>query len=121
MHLSRMPSFEELLKPPPAYYPKNIYYKFYSLFLKTIGMFSEGMRIGFTHGFDSGMIMNYVCQNTPSGRRIIYKREMEILPLSLTWLRVKLTTFTMLSEKRMVMLRCCFVILMRLRLKKAGL
>jgi len=73
MHLSRMPSFEELLKPPPAYYPKNIYYKFYSLFLKTIGMFSEGMRIGFTHGFDSGMIMNYVCQNTPSGRFYIGK------------------------------------------------
>ena len=73
MHLSRMPSFEELLKPPPAYYPKNIYYKFYSLFLRTIGMFSEGMRIGFTHGFDSGMIMNYVCQNTPSGRFYIGK------------------------------------------------
>jgi SAM-dependent methyltransferase len=68
-----MPSFEELLKPPPAYYPKNIYYKFYSLFLRTIGMFSEGMRIGFTHGFDSGMIMNYVCQNTPSGRFYIGK------------------------------------------------
>ncbi|MBF8303120.1 MAG: Methyltransf 20 protein [Candidatus Dadabacteria bacterium] len=73
MHLSRMPSFEELLKPPPAYYPKNIYYKFYSLFLRTVGMFSEGMRIGFTHGFDSGMIMNYVCQNTPSGRFYIGK------------------------------------------------
>ena len=73
MHLSRMPSFEELLKPPPAYYPKNIYYKFYSLFLRTIGMFSEGMRIGFTHGFDSGMIMNYVCQNTPSGRFYVGK------------------------------------------------
>lgn len=73
MHLSRMPSFEELLKPPPAYYPKNIYYKFYSLFLRTVGMFSEGMRIGFTHGFDSGMIMNYVCQNTPSGRFYVGK------------------------------------------------
>jgi hypothetical protein len=68
-----MPSFEELLKPPPAYYPKNIYYKFYSLFLRTVGMFSEGMRIGFTHGFDSGMIMNYVCQNTPSGRFYVGK------------------------------------------------
>ena len=73
MHLSRMPSFEELLKPPPAYYPKNIYYKFYSLSLRTVGMLSEGMRIGFTHGFDSGMIMNYVYQNTPSGRFYIGK------------------------------------------------
>ncbi|MGH7908903.1 MAG: class I SAM-dependent methyltransferase family protein [Thermodesulfobacteriota bacterium] len=68
-----MPSFEELLKPPPAYYPKNIYYKFYSLSLRTVGMLSEGMRIGFTHGFDSGMIMNYVYQNTPSGRFYIGK------------------------------------------------
>ncbi|HZX14250.1 MAG TPA: class I SAM-dependent methyltransferase family protein [Thermodesulfobacteriota bacterium] len=73
MHPSRMPSFDELLKPPPAYYPKNIYYKFYSLFLRTIGMFSEGMRIGFIYGFDSGMIMNYVYQNTPSGRFYIGK------------------------------------------------
>ncbi|MGH7801162.1 MAG: class I SAM-dependent methyltransferase family protein [Thermodesulfobacteriota bacterium] len=73
MHLSRMPSFEELLKPPPAYYPKNIYYKFYSLSLRTVGMLSEGMRIGFTHGFDSGMIMNYIHQNVPRGRFYIGK------------------------------------------------
>src|SRR5574341_101039 len=73
MHLSRMPSFEELLKPPPTYYPKNIYYKFYSLSLRTVGMLSEGMRIGFTHGFDSVMIMNYIYQNVPRGRFYIGK------------------------------------------------
>ena len=73
MHLSRMPSFEELLKPLPIYSPKNQYYKCYSIFLRTIGIFSEGMKIGFTHGFDSGMIMNYVYQNTPSGRFYIGK------------------------------------------------
>ncbi len=73
MHLSEMPGFEELLKPLPVYSPKNIFYKFYSFLLRTLGMFSEGMRIGFTHGFDSGMIMNYVYQNTPNGRFYIGK------------------------------------------------
>ena len=63
-----MPTLEELLSPLPFYSPKNWYYKFYSLFLRTIGMISEGIKTGYTYGFDSGMIMNYVYQNTPRGR-----------------------------------------------------
>lgn len=67
------PGFEELLKPLPSYSPKNLYYKFFALFLRTIGMFSEGIKIGYTHGFDSGMIMNYVYENRPRGRFYIGK------------------------------------------------
>jgi len=68
-----MPGFEELLKPLPLYSPKNWYYKFYSLFLRTIGMLSEGIRISYNYGFDSGMIMNYIYRNIPSGRFYIGK------------------------------------------------
>jgi Putative methyltransferase len=68
-----MPSFEELLNPLSIYSPKNWYYKFYSLFLRTIGMVSEGIKTGYTYGFDSGMIMNYVYQNTPRGEFFIGK------------------------------------------------
>lgn len=66
-----MPGFEDLLKPLPPYSLRNWYYKLYSLFLRTIGMLSDGIRISYNHGFDSGIIMNYIYRNTPSGRLYI--------------------------------------------------
>jgi hypothetical protein len=73
MPRKRVPDFEELLKPLPPYSPKNWYYKFYSLFLRTAGMLSDGIRTGYAHGFDSGMIMNYVYENTPRGKFYVGK------------------------------------------------
>jgi hypothetical protein len=64
---NRIPSFEELLKPLPIYSPKRWYYGVLSLLLQTVGTLSEGIKVGYTHGFDSGMIMNYVYENTPHG------------------------------------------------------
>ena len=64
----RMPTFEELLNPLPVYSPRYWYYQFVSLFLRTVGVLSEGIRISYTYGFDSGMIMNYIYRNVPSGR-----------------------------------------------------
>ena len=68
MPRKRRPGFEELLEPLPLYSPKNWYYKSYAIFLRTVGMLSEGIRISYKHGFDSGMIMNYIYQNKPRGR-----------------------------------------------------
>lgn len=68
-----MPDFEELKSPLPTYSIKNWYYKLYSLFLMTIGMTSDGIKTGYTYGFDSGMIMNYIYQNTPHGKFYIGK------------------------------------------------
>lgn len=73
MPRKRVPSFEELLKPLPIYSPKYWYYKFCSLLLRTVGMLSDGIKIGYTHGFDSGMIMNYIYQNVPYGRFYVGK------------------------------------------------
>lgn len=36
-------------------------------------MLSEGIKISYTYGFDSGMIMNYIYRNVPSGRFYIGK------------------------------------------------
>jgi SAM-dependent methyltransferase len=36
-------------------------------FLRTFGRLSEGIRIGFKHGFDSGLSLDYVYKNVPSG------------------------------------------------------
>ncbi len=64
----KMPSFEELLKPLPLISSKRWYYELFSFFLRAISAFSEGLRIGYKHGFDSGMIMNYAYENIPGGR-----------------------------------------------------
>jgi len=73
MRTSKMPTFEELLKPLPAYSPKRWYYEVVSLLLRTVGTLSRGIKIGYTHGFDSGMIMNYVYEDTPHGTFYIGK------------------------------------------------
>ena len=72
--LCRMsPTFEQLKNPLPLYSPKNLYYKFLSVFLKTFGRLSDGIDMGFTHGFDSGMIMNYIYNNEAQGRFYVGK------------------------------------------------
>ncbi|MCI0453741.1 MAG: class I SAM-dependent methyltransferase family protein [Candidatus Dadabacteria bacterium] len=68
MPRKKIPTFEELLKPLPLNSSKRWYYELFSFFLRAVGTFSEGIRIGYKHGFDSGMIMNYVYENVPSGR-----------------------------------------------------
>lgn len=73
MQHNEIPSFEELQKPLPWYRPKKYRYKLISLFLKTIGRLSGGISIGYRHGFDSGMIMNYIYENMPHGRCYIGK------------------------------------------------
>ncbi len=70
---TKMPTFEELLKPLPLYSPKRWYYEAASLLLRTVGMLSQGINIGYTHGFDSGMIMNYVYEDIPQGTFYIGK------------------------------------------------
>jgi len=69
----QIPSFEELQKPLPAYGYNSFYYKSISLLLRTVGNLSEGIKIGFKHGFDSGNIMNYIYENNPSGTFCIGK------------------------------------------------
>ena len=66
--MKRMPSFEELQQPLPAFSPKNIYYSFLRYLLRTIGNLSDGIRIGNTYGYDSGVMIDYVYKNKPSGR-----------------------------------------------------
>ena len=67
------PTFEQLKSPLPIYSPKNLYYSLLSLFLRSFGRLSDGIDTGFTYGFDSGMIMNYIYENKPQGRYYIGK------------------------------------------------
>jgi 2-polyprenyl-3-methyl-5-hydroxy-6-metoxy-1,4-benzoquinol methylase len=66
--MKRMPSFEELQQPLPALSPKNIYYSFLRFLLHTVGNVSDGIKVGNTYGYDSGVMIDYVYKNKPSGR-----------------------------------------------------
>ena len=61
-------AFEQLQKPLPSYSAKNLYYKLFAAFLRTFGRLSCGIDTGFTYGFDSGIIMNYIYDNKARGR-----------------------------------------------------
>jgi SAM-dependent methyltransferase len=62
-----LPTYETLLRPLPAWNPKSWYYSLFSLTLKTIGKLSNGVRLGFRYGFDSGVMLEYVYRNQPGG------------------------------------------------------
>lgn len=66
--MKSMPSFEELQRPLPTFSPKNIYYNFLRFLLRTVGNLSDGIRIGNTYGYDSGVMIDYVYKNKPGGR-----------------------------------------------------
>ncbi|MFN0172675.1 MAG: class I SAM-dependent methyltransferase family protein [Bryobacteraceae bacterium] len=42
-------------------------YWFLGTFLRTVGQLSEGVRLGWRRGFDSGMMIEYIYQNHPRG------------------------------------------------------
>ncbi|MCZ6528669.1 MAG: class I SAM-dependent methyltransferase family protein [Candidatus Dadabacteria bacterium] len=73
MQRNQIPSFEELQKPLTSFDSRSLYYKSVSFLLRNFGRFSEGIRIGYRHGFDSGNIMNYIYENEPLGHFYVGK------------------------------------------------
>jgi hypothetical protein len=66
-------TYEELLRPLPAWNPKAWYYGLVNLSLKTAGQLSRGIQIGFRYGFDSGVMLEYVYCNQPNGTTALGK------------------------------------------------
>jgi SAM-dependent methyltransferase len=64
---STVPSFEALSQPLAIWHPKAWYYSLLNLGLNTIGKLSQGIRLGFEYGFDSGVMLEYVYHNHPQG------------------------------------------------------
>jgi len=51
--------------------PKQIYYSIYRRLLSRFGKYSNGVQLGLEKGFDSGVMLDYVYQNKPSGSNFI--------------------------------------------------
>ncbi|ELS33777.1 MULTISPECIES: class I SAM-dependent methyltransferase family protein [Pseudanabaena] len=67
------PTYEQLLHPLPIWNPKAWYYGLMNFSLQTIGKLSNGIQIGFQYGFDSGVMLEYVYHNRPSGFTLLGK------------------------------------------------
>jgi SAM-dependent methyltransferase len=69
--MQKLSSYEALKRPLPIWHPKAIYYGTLRLLLKTIGPLSDGIHLGLKYGFDSGVMLEYVYRNRPSGQTSI--------------------------------------------------
>jgi hypothetical protein len=68
-------AYEKLTRPRPWYCAKGLAYRANRLFLGSIGRTSDGIRLGWQAGFNSGRSLDYVyrdeaCGKTPLGRLI---------------------------------------------------
>jgi alpha-beta hydrolase superfamily lysophospholipase len=59
--------FEELRLPLPAWSAKGMYYTVTRLGLRIGALLSQGIRLGFDSGFDSGSTLDYVYRNRAGG------------------------------------------------------
>lgn len=59
---------EYLQKPLPIWNPKSWYYNAVSALMRTIGKCSNGISVGYTYGFDSGVMLEYIYKNNAAGK-----------------------------------------------------
>lgn len=64
----RLPTYDELLRPLPPWHPRAWYFGAQALMLRTIGRTSCGIDLGYRHGFNSGVMLDYVYENRARGR-----------------------------------------------------
>ncbi|HHE6468228.1 TPA: bifunctional alpha/beta hydrolase/class I SAM-dependent methyltransferase [Providencia rettgeri] len=60
--------YRSLMTPLPKWCPKNLAYKIMSKSMSTLGKASEGIRIGYDKGFDSGSTLDYVYRDKAQGK-----------------------------------------------------
>jgi len=59
---------ESLAAPLPKYSPRNLYWQTTRASLRLGKQLSEGIKLGFDTGFDSGSTLDYVYRNQPTGK-----------------------------------------------------
>ena len=59
--------FQALSRPLTPLSPKWFFFNCFSLFMRTLGRWSHGVRLGWQSGFNSGRTLDYVYRNEPAG------------------------------------------------------
>lgn len=60
-------TYQRLAQPLSPWNPKAAYYATLRTLITTAGRLSDGIRLGLTHGFDSGVMLDYVYRNEAGG------------------------------------------------------
>ena len=63
--------YERLRAPLPRFSPKRVWFAAQRAFLKTYGRLSNGIRLGWRDGFDSGNSLDYVYENRARGALLL--------------------------------------------------
>jgi len=65
--------YDRLRQPLSPFSPARWWYAAQRLVLQTAGKLSEGIRLGWQSGFDSGQSLDYIYENRPRGRLLVGK------------------------------------------------
>jgi predicted RNA methylase len=68
------PAFADLLRPLPVHSPRAWRFAAARAGTRAGALLSEGLRIGYSHGFDSGPFMAHAYANRPAGRTALGRR-----------------------------------------------
>ena len=63
--------YERLHAPLPLFSPKRLWFSAQRAFMKTIGQLSDGIRLGWRAGFDSGSSLDYIYENRANGGLLV--------------------------------------------------
>lgn len=63
--------YDRLRAPLPRLSPKRVWFPAERAFLKTVGQLSDGIRLGWRTGFDSGSTLDYVYENRARGHTLL--------------------------------------------------
>jgi len=87
MTTTQLPTYEKLTQPltPMSW----IKWGSAKLFLNTLGRLSQGIRVGFRNGFDSGVMLDYVYENKPRGQLVIGRMIDEFYLNSPGWIGIR--------------------------------
>jgi hypothetical protein len=65
---AHLPDYEQLIRPLSRWNPKRWYFHSVRAAMRSLGAASDGIALGLRSGFDSGVMLEYVYRNQPSGR-----------------------------------------------------
>ncbi len=65
--------YRKLKHKLPFYCPKGLWFRLSKLTFNTIGQLSDGLKLGKQIGFNSGVMLDYIYKNKPSGKFLIGK------------------------------------------------
>jgi len=63
--------YDRLRRPLPLISPKRLWFASQRAFMKTTGRLSDGIRLGWRSGFDSGSMLDYVYENRARGKLFV--------------------------------------------------